>query len=114
MGVGGATATAMALVETLLKVVADVAAVGDEVKTCKRSCWNLSRRIKLLAPLFEEIRDVKGPLPPAAVVSFQALRSALLNSRKILMECCTRSRLFMVRLMYTILFSVPFCSHSAM
>eukprot|EP00897_Mesotaenium_endlicherianum_P007073 jgi/Mesen1/6394/ME000329S05558 len=90
------TASSMGIVEELLQLVQGIAALGAEVKSYKKSCWNLTRRIKLLAPLFEEIQDVNSPLPPSAVTSFQNLRLALQKAKSILEECRDGSRLYMI------------------
>ncbi|GJP40477.1 hypothetical protein CLOM_g157 [Closterium sp. NIES-68] len=91
-----ATSSSMALVGSLLSIINEIAALGPRLRSHKRSCQNLIRRIKLLAPLFEEIRDVKSPLPPAAVVVFQNMRSALSAAKSILEDCSSGSRIWMV------------------
>ncbi|CAI5465974.1 unnamed protein product [Closterium sp. Yama58-4] len=91
-----ATSSSMALVGSLLSIINEISALGDRLRSHKRSCQILIRRIKLLAPLFEEIRDVKSPLPPAAVVAFQSMRAALSAAKTILVDCSSGSRIWMV------------------
>ncbi|CAI5508504.1 unnamed protein product [Closterium sp. Naga37s-1] len=86
----------MALVGSLLSIINEISALGDRLRSHKRSCQILIRRIKLLAPLFEEIRDVKSPLPAAAVVAFQSMRAALSAAKTILVDCSSGSRIWMV------------------
>ncbi|CAI7871024.1 unnamed protein product [Closterium sp. NIES-53] len=91
-----ATSSSMALVGSLLSIINEISALGDRLRSHKRSCQILIRRIKLLAPLFEEIRDVKSPLPAAAVVAFQSMRAALSAAKTILVDCSSGSRIWMV------------------
>ena len=87
----------MELLDELLALVNDVTAIGDEVKSQRDNCWNLTRRIKLLAPLFEQIRKLKSPLPPAALMKFQEMRTAFQNAKSLLEECKNGSRMYLVR-----------------
>ena len=92
-----ATSSSMELLDELLSLVNDVTAIGDEVKSQRDNCWNLTRRIKLLAPLFEQIRKLKSPLPPAALMKFQEMRTAFKKAKALLEECQNGSRMYLVR-----------------
>ena len=92
-----ATTSAMSLVQSLLSLVHDITEQGERVHSHKRTCQNLIRRAKMLSPLFEEIRDVRSPLPAEAIIVFQNMRMVLASAKAILKDCSTRSRLWMVR-----------------
>lgn len=94
-----ATSSAMAIVDELLKLVQGISSAAAAVNCHKKSCWNLSRLIKLLIPLFEEIKEVKSPLPPVAVVKFQDLRAAFQKAKVLVEQCRDGSRLYMVRIL---------------
>ncbi|PON85609.1 Neurochondrin [Trema orientale] len=69
-----------ALVQSLIDAVSEIASISEYKCTVKKHYCNLSRRLKLLTPMFEEIRDSKEALPrdtTKALVSFmEALKSA--------------------------------------
>ncbi|PON58943.1 Beta-catenin [Parasponia andersonii] len=69
-----------ALVQSLIDAVSEIASISEYRCTVKKHYCNLSRRLKLLTPMFEEIRDSKEALPrdtTKALVSFmEALKSA--------------------------------------
>ncbi|CAM6039426.1 unnamed protein product [Sphagnum compactum] len=83
--------------------------LAQQVMACERSevCQrrngtNLSRRIKLLSPLLEEIRDASAhphhhPLPPSAVMAFRELNLIMQSCKILLDECRERSCFCLLR-----------------
>ncbi len=77
-----------------LSQVKDLVNLARQVAVCKRSgvCQkrngaNISRSIKLLSPLLEEIRDAHHPLPPSAVEAFHKLHHIMHTTKLLLDEC---------------------------
>lgn len=84
------------LVQFLIELVNDVSSIGDFRRIFKIECANLTRRVKLLAPLFEEVKEFKGSLPEQAVASFTVLRRALQAARDLLRLCHNSSKIYLV------------------
>jgi len=83
-----------------LSQVKDLVNLAQQVAMCKRSgvCQkrngaNISRSIKLLSPLLEEIRDAHHPLPPSAVEAFHKLHH-IMHSTKLLLDECREGSCF--------------------
>ncbi|CAK9194971.1 unnamed protein product [Sphagnum troendelagicum] len=83
-----------------LSQVKDLVNLAWQVAICKRSgvCQkrngaNISRSIKLLSPLLEEIRDAHHPLPPSAVEAFHKLHH-IMHSTKLLLDECREGSCF--------------------
>ncbi|KAH8950505.1 hypothetical protein BDL97_10G089500 [Sphagnum fallax] len=83
-----------------LSQVKDLVNLARQVAVCKRSgvCQkrngaNISRSIKLLSPLLEEIRDAHHPLPPSAVEAFHKLHH-IMHSTKLLLDECREGSCF--------------------
>lgn len=90
---GGA---AMAVVERLVKSVAEISAISDFGQAYKKELCNLSRRIKLLAPMFDELIDSKVPIPVDVLRSLASLQAALNSALDLLRFGSEGSKLFMV------------------
>ncbi|KAG6542127.1 hypothetical protein Mapa_016479 [Marchantia paleacea] len=84
------------LVQSLTDVVNGITQIGVYRRTHKKECANLTRRVKLLAPLFEEVKELKGPLPEDAIVCFNALEKALYFAKQLLLLCHDGSKLYLV------------------
>ncbi|XP_024519572.1 U-box domain-containing protein 13 [Selaginella moellendorffii] len=84
------------LFQSLLDIVNDISMYREYIKSHRKESVSLARRIKLLGPLFEEVRDLKEPLPEGALASFQALKSALEFSKQLLLQCHSGSKLYLV------------------
>ncbi|RWW21320.1 hypothetical protein BHE74_00004957 [Ensete ventricosum] len=68
---------AVAVVESLLRAVEEIAAVSYHRNAYKKQFCNLSRRVRLLAPMFEELRDSKKPISDKAVTALASLGRAI-------------------------------------
>ncbi|GAB2274349.1 U-box domain-containing protein 13 [Dionaea muscipula] len=68
------------LLRAVIDTINEISSISEYRSTVKKQCHNLARRLKLLIPMFEEIKEVKEPLSEPtlkALVSFQdALESA--------------------------------------
>ncbi|PKA51936.1 U-box domain-containing protein 13 [Apostasia shenzhenica] len=66
-----------AVVQRLVEAVEEIAAISDFRNAYKKQFCNLSRRIRLLAPMFEELRDSREPISEGAARSLARLGDAL-------------------------------------
>ncbi|KAI7732073.1 hypothetical protein M8C21_031352 [Ambrosia artemisiifolia] len=68
----------------LIDVVNEISTISDYRSTVRKSFFNLARRLKLLTPLFEEIRDVKETVPDDSFRSLVSLLEALESAKELL------------------------------
>lgn len=94
-----------ALVQKLIDVVNEISVVSDFRCTVKKQYCNLARRLKLLTPMFEEIRDIKEPVPEESFRALSSLKEALESARDLLRFASDGSKIYMVSVFY-FLFSV--------
>lgn len=87
-----------ALVQSLIDVVNEIAWISDFRLTVKKQYCNLSRRLKLLIPMFEEIRDSKEPVPEDTLKALVLLKEALESAKKLLRFGSEGSKIFLVSL----------------
>ncbi|KAI8573859.1 hypothetical protein RHMOL_Rhmol01G0308300 [Rhododendron molle] len=85
-----------ALVQKLIDVVNEISVVSDFRCTVKKQYCNLARRLKLLTPMFEEIRDIKEPVPEESFRALNSLKEALESARDLLRFASERSKIYMV------------------
>lgn len=90
------------LVQSLIDVVDDIASIGEFRRIHKKESANLARRVKLLAPLFEEIKESKGSLAEDVINCFTALERALHSAKQVLRLCHDGSKLFVVSLVVVV------------
>lgn len=94
---GGDGADVMVVVESCMELVNEIAGVGECRNYLKKEGANLVRRLKLLAPMFEELRELKDPLlKDNTLQALTSLRSALKHAVEILKFGHESSKLFMV------------------
>ncbi|THU66096.1 hypothetical protein C4D60_Mb05t10580 [Musa balbisiana] len=91
-----AAAAAGSVVESLMAAVEEIAAISDYRNAYKKQFCNLSRRIKLLAPMFEELKESKDPIPPRAVRALEKLNGALDSAKDLLRLGSEGSKIFLV------------------
>jgi hypothetical protein len=85
--------SAMSLVKALLGLTRMIAVCEKPQVLQRRNASNIARRIEMLASLFEEIRDLRRPLPPSVLLSFQELYS-ILSRAKLLLDDCREASYF--------------------
>ncbi|KAH0990708.1 hypothetical protein GBA52_002191 [Prunus armeniaca] len=81
--------------ETSEGVIELVAQFGDYRMTQRKECYNLVRRMKLLLPLFEETRELGGPIPERGVAWLANLKKVLLMAKKLLKTCNEGSKIYL-------------------
>lgn len=84
------------LVTRLINIVNEISNLGEYRRIFKTECANLTRRVKLLAPLFEEVKDFKGSLPSQAISCFICIEGALQEARALLGSCHSDSKIYLV------------------
>lgn len=84
----------------LSQLVESVKAISESSECCnafKKICGNLVRRVKLLSPLFEELRDIDGEmLGEEEMKAFESLRVALGSTVELLESLNHGSKLYQV------------------
>ncbi|URE00565.1 U-box domain-containing protein 13 [Musa troglodytarum] len=89
-------AAAGSVVESLVAAVEEIAAISDFRNAYKKQFCNLSRRIKLLAPMFEELKESKDPIPPRAVRALEKFNGALDSAKDLLRLGSEGSKIFLL------------------
>lgn len=87
------------VVQEIVGVIESVAQFGDYRRTQKKECYGVVRRMKLLLPLFEEIRDLERPIPETGIAWLCNLKKALLLAKKLLKTCNEGSKIYLVRIL---------------
>ncbi|KAG8371426.1 hypothetical protein BUALT_Bualt13G0086400 [Buddleja alternifolia] len=85
-----------ALSMKLIDIVNDISAISDYRFTVKKQYMNLGRRLKLLTPMFEEIRDSKDPIPDDSIKALAALVTALESAKELLRFGSEGSKIYLV------------------
>ncbi|KAG9443126.1 hypothetical protein H6P81_018980 [Aristolochia fimbriata] len=83
-------------IQELIEAVEFVTGLGDFRQTLRKECFSLVRRMKLLLPLLEEIRDLQGPIPSSAVRSLSNLKKVTAWAKKLLDCCQNGSKIYLV------------------
>ncbi|KAL9143704.1 hypothetical protein ABFS82_14G251200 [Erythranthe guttata] len=85
-----------ALSRKLIDIVGDISAISDYRSPVKKQYTNLARRLKLLTPMFEEIRDGKDPLPEDSIHALASLVTALESAKELLHFGSEGSKIYLV------------------
>ncbi|XP_031254665.1 U-box domain-containing protein 15-like [Pistacia vera] len=83
------------VIQEILIIIESVARFGDFRKTQRKECYGLVRRLKLLLPLIEEIRDLDTPISKAGMVCLVNIKKALLMAKKLLKMCNEGSKIYL-------------------
>ncbi|RRT38317.1 hypothetical protein B296_00055174 [Ensete ventricosum] len=89
------------VVDRLGEAVEEIAAISDYRNAYKKQFCNLSRRIKLLAPMFEELKESKDPISEPAVGGLEKLNRALDSAKDLLRLGSEGSKIFLVELVHS-------------
>lgn len=84
------------VVEKLVNLVEEIAATSDYRNSYKKQFSNLSRRIKLLVPMFEELKESKVAIPVSALIAMEKLNRALDLAKDLLLMGSKGSKIFLV------------------
>lgn len=82
-----ASFSSKALVSSLVILAQQVASCERPQVCQKRNVSNIARRIKLLSPLFEEIRDTNPPMPPSALIAFRSIYHVMMSTKELIDGC---------------------------
>ncbi|KAL9296612.1 hypothetical protein ACSQ67_022508 [Phaseolus vulgaris] len=80
----------------VIELVNEVASISEYRPPVKKEYCNLARRLKLLIPMFEEIRDMKDPIPKDTSKAVLAFKEALESARELLRFGSEGSKLYLV------------------
>ncbi|KAI3750046.1 hypothetical protein L2E82_20670 [Cichorium intybus] len=79
----------------LIDIVSEISQISDYRCTVRKPFFNLARRLKLLSPLFEEIRDIKDPIPDDSYRSLLSLMEALESAKELLRLGSQASKIYL-------------------
>ncbi|XP_010503261.1 PREDICTED: U-box domain-containing protein 13-like [Camelina sativa] len=82
--------------QSLIDVVNEIAAISDYRITVKKLCYNLARRLKLLVPMFEEIRESNEPISEVTLANLVGLKEAMSSAKDYLKFCSEGSKIYLV------------------
>ncbi|XP_040991860.1 U-box domain-containing protein 13-like [Juglans microcarpa x Juglans regia] len=86
----------VALVRSLIDIVNEIASISDFRSTVKKQYCNLARRLKLLIPMFEEIRDIKEAVPEETLKALFSIKEALQSAKDLLRFGSEGSKIYLV------------------
>ena len=89
-----------ALVSQLVMAIRDVSLVPECRNASKKMYHNLVRRVKLLSPLFEELKDSEVELGNDEARGFESLNVAFDSARELLRSINEESKIFQVVLVF--------------
>ena len=92
--------------QSLIDVVNEIAAISDYRITVKKLCYNLARRLKLLVPMFEEIRESNEPISEDTLKTLMNLKEAMCSAKDYLKFCSQGSKIYLVRFFFDLLASM--------
>lgn len=84
------------VVREMMDVIETVGSYVGYRKTQRKECLNMVRRLKLLGPLLEEIRDIDCLVSSETLNCLVNLKKALLGAKKLLKTCSYGSKLYLV------------------
>lgn len=86
------------VVGELMGVIETVGSYSGFRRTHRKECLNLVRRLKLLVPLMEEMRelDILILSTTKALNSLASLKEALVSAKKLLRNCSCESKIYLV------------------
>lgn len=90
-----AESSSLSLVQKILETINVLTSIG-EFKTHRNECHSLTRRVKLLVPLFEDVRDLRLSLPEEALTCFSAMDRTLNAAKDLLLLCNKGSKIYLV------------------
>ncbi|WCJ44707.1 U-box domain-containing protein 15 [Euphorbia peplus] len=81
------------IVEEISKLIENAAQLGDYRRMHRKECYCLVRRMKLLLPFLEEIRDLNSPISNKGVSFLATLRKTFVSANKLLRLCNEGSKI---------------------
>lgn len=95
VGGGGEDESDGGSVEELMGVIETVGSYSGFRRAHRKECLSLVRRLKLLLPLLEEIRELEY-YSNQALSSLSNLKKALASAKKLLKNCSCGSKIYLV------------------
>ncbi|KAJ8538182.1 hypothetical protein K7X08_014722 [Anisodus acutangulus] len=83
------------LVYELMGIIQIISSYGEYRRTQRKESRNLVRRMKLLIPLLEEIRDFEGQIPESGIACLVKMKKAFDCAKKLLKTCHCGSKLYL-------------------
>ncbi|OVA00605.1 Armadillo [Macleaya cordata] len=83
------------VIQEMIDLIEAVGLFGDYRRSQKKDSFNLVRRMKLLVPLLEEIKEIEKPIPDEALKCLCNLKKALNCAKKLLKTCNEGSKIFL-------------------
>nr|XP_004253124.1 U-box domain-containing protein 15-like [Solanum lycopersicum] len=83
------------VVRKLIGVIHNVGSYEEYRRSQREECHILSERLKLLLPLFEEIRDFEGQIPESGIECLMRLKKAFSSAKKLLKTCHCGSKIYL-------------------
>ncbi|KAK4356539.1 hypothetical protein RND71_025510 [Anisodus tanguticus] len=80
----------------LIEIVNEISSISEFRNSVKKQYCNLARRLKLLTPMFEEIRDSKELLPVESMKALISLKIALESAKDLLKFGSEGSKIYLV------------------
>lgn len=84
------------VVGQLMGLIGSLGSYSGFRKTQRKECFNLVRRLKLLIPLLEEIREIDCLVSSKALNGLANLKKALQFAKKLLKDCNCGSKIYLV------------------
>lgn len=84
------------LVQSLIDTVNEISTISDYRGTVKKQYCNLARRLKLLTPMFEEIKESKEAIPEETAKALFSLKEALASAKELLRFGSEGSKIYLV------------------
>ncbi|PHT24764.1 hypothetical protein CQW23_35564 [Capsicum baccatum] len=88
------------LVEKLINIVNEISGISEFRSSVKKEYCNLGRRLKLLIPMFEEIRDIKEQIPEESMKALVSLKEALELTKELLKFGSEGSKIYLMFNLY--------------
>lgn len=84
------------IAKKLIEIVNEISSISEFRNSVKKQYCNLARRLKLLTPMFEEIRDSKEQLPVDSMKALISLKEALESAKELLKFGSEGSKIYLV------------------
>ncbi|PSR98271.1 U-box domain-containing protein [Actinidia chinensis var. chinensis] len=84
------------LLKKLIGIVDEIAEISDFKCVVRRQCRDLSRRLKLLTPLFEEFLEIREKITEETVKALVLLEETLESAKEFLRVCSRGSKILLV------------------
>lgn len=95
------------LLAKLIEILDDISSFSEFHCSVRHQCRHLLRRLRLLAPLFEELQEFQGKVPENTIKAFVSLMDSFIKAKDWLQFCSNGSKIYMVRFSLFLSFLLP-------